>query len=471
MSFLKNNKKLLGVVGIMIMLVPTIFFIQPQKAEAEVPVGDLDIRVKESLLDMASWIASKAIIHSITESIVEWIRNDFNGSPGFITNFGSFATDIVDNVTGVFIQDFFDEETQDLLCNPWKLDVGIGLRLKRSTEYKFPKCTLTDVMNNAENFGKMISDFRYSTWDDWISIGQSTTNNPYGLYLETSSEMDRLISVAKSVAETKAQMNLGFSGFDVCEEEVIDPIMGETYCLRETTKTPGKYVEDTLSSATDLDMSKLSVADEIEEILAELAYYLVRRVQGTGGLLGAPEAPPPSTTEKESILKQVNNLIDSEEAYLQTKQTTLETYSAASSSYSSAKECYENYLGLIESCSGTMEKTKSYVEEKISYVDGKINNINDNIIPGLEDDIEEIEELIEDLESLKSKIENSSSYDELYGYYNEYYALYTLAHNANDQETANSELTTAQSIKEDADDESNNCSSLSTECTYNYGGY
>jgi len=383
------------------------------------------------------------------------------------------------------MHEYLSDEVYSALCNPWKLDIGVALRLRRSTEYEYPKCTLTDVLNNAEGFAKMIGDFRYSTWDDWISIGQSTTNNPYGLYLEMSAEQDRRIADAKARAETEAKMNVGFLGFKVCEECVCWKAWGEgegtkpcpcdtpdSTCLRETTKTPGKYVEDVLSSATDLDMSKLGLADEIEEILGELASYLLRRVMGSGGLLDIDEPPPPSDPETDTLIKNINTLIETETIYLQTKEQTRNTYQTATSTYDSAKTCYETYLGLINKCEehgGTMEKDEAYINERVSYIEGEIASINNTVVPRLNGGILNSEQIIADLETLETNVEKSTTYEEYYVYFEQYnIILTTRAHNYGDQITANNELSTADSIKEDADDELSACQRLSKECSSGY---
>lgn len=466
MSFLSKHKKTFSIVGIIIILVPVLFLAQPQKAEAEVPVGEWMDRLKNWVLDAGAWMVARALIHQITQSVVEWIRNDFEGGPGFITNLGGFLTDAADNATGIFMHEYLSDEVYSALCNPWKLDIGIALRLRRKTEYEYPKCTLTTVMNNAEGFAKMIGDFRYSSWGDWISIGQETTNNPYGLYLEMSAEQDRRIADAKAKADTEAKMNVGFKGFKVCEEEVVDYETGEIYCTRETTKTPGKYVEDVLSSATDLDMSKLGIADEIGEILGELAYYLVRRVAGSGGLLDIENSSPPSETEKTTLLKNIDNLIESETIYKETKESTRTAYQTATSTYASAKACYEAYLvliGICEASGGQMEVDSAYINGKISYIDTEVGKMN--IPPGLGEEIISSGQIITDLQDLKRRVAELSSYEDYYDYYNEYYSILTTrAHDYGEQTTANNKLATAEDVKEDADSELSNCNGLSEEC-------
>jgi len=476
MTSSRKHNKIFGSIGIILILFPLVFFVQPQKTEAVVPTNDAELNWtmdefvygKEFVADGVFWMIARGLIHGISQNIVEWIQNDFEGGPGFITNLGGFMTDFADNATGIMMHEYLSDTVYSALCSPWRSDIGLALRLRRSTEYKYPECTLTDAMNNVEKFGKMIGDFRYSSWDDWISIGQSTTNNPYGLYLEMSAEQDRRIADAKAKADTEAKMNVGFLGFNVCAEEdkIYDDFTGKVYCTNWQTKTPGKYVEDVLSSATNLELSKLGVADEIQEILAELASYLVRRIMGSGGLLDVGETPEPPETEKAILIKNIDTLIGTETIYKQTKENTQNTYPTATSTYSSAKACYGAYLvliGICEASGGRMEVDSAYINGRMSYIDTEVGKMN--IPPGLGEEIISSGQIITDLQDLKRRVAELSSYDDLYDYYNEYYVILTTrAHNSTDQRTADAELTTAGEAKEDANDELENCTGLSKIC-------
>ena len=50
---------------------------------------------------------------------------------------------------------------------------------------------------------------------------------------------------------------------------------GEKTCISWTTTSPGKWVSDTLSQATGIDMQRLAMADELNEILSALISQLL----------------------------------------------------------------------------------------------------------------------------------------------------------------------------------------------------
>ena len=54
-----------------------------------------------------------------------------------------------------------------------------------------------------------------------------------------------------------------------------DDWTGTKTCIKWTTTSPGKWVSDTLTQATGVDMQRLAVADEINEILSALISQLL----------------------------------------------------------------------------------------------------------------------------------------------------------------------------------------------------
>ncbi len=297
--FFRDYKKTLAVIGIMVILFPSLFLLAPKKAQAIVPVFDAAVAAstaatavstgiiaksyvaKEYILDTVAYGIAGAVLQAITQSIVNWIRNGFQGQPGFITDFQGYLTDAADQATGAFMKEFLSPEVYNAICSPWRLQLQIAL----SRRYRYAdrmRCTLSTVLNNATNFGRALEQ---GDWYDFANVTLNDANNPFGAFILTSDQLSLMRMTAQENARTESIFNQGFLSQKKCVETACEMQgtnyeTGEEYCISEKciryeTTSPGKWVSDTLSEATGIDMQRLAMADEINEIIAALISQLL----------------------------------------------------------------------------------------------------------------------------------------------------------------------------------------------------
>ncbi len=306
-SLAANYKKTLALIGIVAILLPGILLSFPQKAQAVVPVtvvtdpatigtltsslstlGNIyntassifnsifSLEKKEYILDPIAYAIAGTVLKSITNSIIRWINNGFQGGPGFITDSEAFFADAADQATGRFMKEFLSPAVYNAICSPFRVDLLLALKLYQTNTYaQRMRCTLSTVLRNAQNGVQFGIALRNGNWGDWMSATLNFQNNPAGALLASLDELDSRQANARYTANTESIFNQGFLSMKACAEYYADEWTGENICVRYQTTSPGKWISDTLSEATGIDMQRLAVADEINEILSALINQLI----------------------------------------------------------------------------------------------------------------------------------------------------------------------------------------------------
>ncbi len=250
---------------------------------------------------------AKYLLAQMTDQIVQWINGGFNGEPFFVTNPGQFFKDIGDEILG----DMILGSDLAFLCSPFKVNIQLALTLNYSNKYsaeysKKSKCTLSDVVNNMDDF---YEDFEEGGWEGWISLTQNPNNNIYGAYLESAAEAQ--MRIGKKVVEKKLELDWGggFLSQEVCEEddgrgleegevvkdadgneveggdEYYDGIEGDEICK---IVTPGQTIAGVLDKQLGVPADQLGVADNLDKIINALADQVFQQfLAGAQGLLGS----------------------------------------------------------------------------------------------------------------------------------------------------------------------------------------
>lgn len=238
------------------------------------------LAMKEFQLDAIAWELINLILEQMTRDIVAWINSGFEGSPAFITDFDAFMLDVADIQAGKFITRL----GLGMMCSPFKLNIQLSLVLRYQAARKYEsQCRLSDVVTNMENF--LNGDFSQGGWGGWLNLTMIPDNNPHGGMVEAEYAMLVGLSNAQGEARTESLFGNGFMTYKSCET-VIDPVDGDAIesC---TNLTPGKVIENQLNDALGIPRERLTVADEINEILGALFNQLViQTFRGAGGLLG-----------------------------------------------------------------------------------------------------------------------------------------------------------------------------------------
>lgn len=250
---------------------------------------------------------AQTTLRGITQSVVNWINNDFRGSPSFVTNPEGFLSNLANKVIGKTIS-----EIDPLWCEPFRLQMntafGVGYGFKGAEEEL--GCKLTDVIANVQGaYDSFVGgNFTQGGWKSWISITGNQQSNGYGAYLNTVNKIDASIITAGGREIKLLDWGQGFRSWRKCEipgpeviatdrhgANILDPddpykyVMKPGPCEKEgPIETPGSIIQDNLKQALGSDLMGLNFADEINEIIAALANKMVQKVM-TSGLGGSTD--------------------------------------------------------------------------------------------------------------------------------------------------------------------------------------
>ncbi len=235
------------------------------------------IRQKESCSDAIAYALAKSLLAAMTQSIVNWINNGFEGDPLFVSDPQGFFRDVLDQATGIF----FIELGQTQICEP--LRAPIIKLLFTAPYFDRVQCTLSTVIQNVEDFSL---DFRNGGWSAWIQINEPQ-NNIYGLAYLTADELQRQRAEREQNARQEVNQGDGFIGFKKCLEYVTDTDdfgneVSTDLCKRETTLTPGQVVSEQLKFVTTSTGRQAELVDELNESIALIFDTLFKKLLTDG---------------------------------------------------------------------------------------------------------------------------------------------------------------------------------------------
>ncbi|PIQ91816.1 MAG: hypothetical protein COV70_01895 [Parcubacteria group bacterium CG11_big_fil_rev_8_21_14_0_20_39_22] len=327
-QFFKKTTIIILVVSI---IAPSVLFTRPQKADAflgcllvglagkagdavnqatssftSVPVFDRanasinsDIKQeqaaqtkKDCFLDFAVKVVGKIMIKTVTKSVVNWINGGFNDSPTFVTNPEGFLGDISDQVIGESIRSLGD--IGEILCSPFDLDLRLALNLHySSTRSDYIGCRLTDIEENIHNAFVGGNFGGKQGWNQWFAMHRSPQNNPYGSFVQLTSDIDTRIQGRHNIELDKLDWGQGFMSWESCpsgdsggEEAYHERLEGKC-----TVNTPGSVIEGQLQEVLPAELRELEFADEINEILSAVVNFALTKVMSSTGLLGSSQSP------------------------------------------------------------------------------------------------------------------------------------------------------------------------------------
>ncbi len=231
---------------------------------------------KEYILDTIGWGLVNLVLQEMIRSVTQWVNSGFQGSPAFLQDMGAFLTNIADKVAGNFIYG----AGLGALCSPFKLNIQVALdiqyRKSRTGGYQ-SQCRLSSVVNNIEKF--VGGDFLQGGWNGWYDISVNPSTNPYATYLEAESSMTVGISNAQGKKLEIVKMGKGFFSKEVCTG-----LGSREKC---SIVTPGDTINASLNNALNIPNGRLTIADELNELIGALFSQLAgQMLKGVGGLLG-----------------------------------------------------------------------------------------------------------------------------------------------------------------------------------------
>lgn len=226
---------------------------------------------KESVLDCVAWALAKMIWRSIAASIIDWINSGFNGSPTFVQDFGRFFRNIGDEAIGQIIE---SDQYLAFLCSPFQFQIRLALAMRFAR--RAPTCTLSQVIENVENFAKSFQSG--GGWPAWLQYFVVPNNNPYGSYIISEATVGFYYQT--KLGQQKFELSLT-RGFLNQKEKVCSnyPKAGggtEERC-REITVTPGELIAQKAGQIIGSGETQLLLADEFNEIIDALVVQLLSK--------------------------------------------------------------------------------------------------------------------------------------------------------------------------------------------------
>ncbi|QQR64714.1 hypothetical protein IPH92_04095 [Candidatus Kaiserbacteria bacterium] len=286
------------------------------------------IALKEYVLDGIVWFLINLILQEMIRSVTQWVASGFQGSPAFVSDLQGFLMDLADKVVG----DFIYGSNLSFLCSPFKLNIQLALDLQYSKTRSYKaKCTLSGVVNNVSNF--MEGDFLSGGWNEWFKMTQTPGNNQYGAYMEASVGLSATLQNAKGEEVKLLDFGKGLLSLKDDDGNII---------------TPGTAIEATLNESLSIPGERLTIADEIDELIGTLFAQLAKTVlsAATGGLSGLS-----STGKNSSYFPSV-----------QAEAAAQGSTGGAVTLFSSSLSVLTEYIGYQNTIVSSINGAKTYVE-------------------------------------------------------------------------------------------------------------
>lgn len=234
-------------------------------------------------------LVMKTLLAHITDSIVEWINNGFEGGPSFVTDPKKFLLGVGDEVAGEFI----NGTEWGWVCDPYKLNIKIALTIGIGSFKRQKKCTLTGIVNNFNNFFN--GTFKDGGWQSWFEISTNPNASPMSSFLSVEAELDKRMQQGSDMETKKLDWGKGFFSWRTCEaysaktSGTSDAGPTVSYgneskeCVKYSDiKTPGTVIEGQLAHTLGSSLRQMELADDIDKIVGALAGQLVKMVLQKG---------------------------------------------------------------------------------------------------------------------------------------------------------------------------------------------
>jgi len=255
----KKNQKLISAVLLISVLLPTILFSTPNKAEAIWGVGDVPVdsatnistsiaqtgtgattagasttgagsQVAQTGLDTKKWYEeiykqvlmtiAKRALQEVTKGVVNWINSGFHGSPMFLENPESFFKDIAKSE----IKNLVDMFGYDSLKYPFGKDFAKNtINMYKQTLENNASYSLSKVMTDPEQLHNYQNNFNYGGWNAFLVNTQYPQNNYIGFQMLATEELARRVQgTASSAAEKIKDVVAQGQGF-LSPQKCMDP--------------------------------------------------------------------------------------------------------------------------------------------------------------------------------------------------------------------------------------------------------
>jgi len=239
---------------------------------------------KECIADALVTFLGKSMIRNFMGSIVDWINNDFEGGPAFVTNPQGFFVNIADEAAGDFIENRLGPLGQ-LVCSPFDLQLRLNLWLSTSASKKqYIGCRLSEIEKNAYKAFTEGGFIVNGGWNTFHSMTSDPRNNQFGAFLIASDALNTEFIKKANEKLRELSYGRGFLSFNKCTAYKAEKNKsGGHDCAQYKTETPGSLIEGQLNNVFGSDLRQLELADEINEVFQAMVNYGLRQVFSSAG--------------------------------------------------------------------------------------------------------------------------------------------------------------------------------------------
>ena len=275
MTVKDKTKKIISALLIILVLVPTVLFSRPKKAEAFIPdflnaalkiIGNvfegasayanqagiaLKFKevAKEALKEVAKRFARK-LLQQITQNTINWINTGFHGNPLFIENPKSFFKDIAKLEVKNLIKIFGYDSRRFPFGKDFSLNIIASYKrtLENNAQY-----SLSKVINDPSLLASYRNNFNVGGWNGFLINTQYPQNNYIGFQMLATEELARRIAnpVDNKIKKTQEllQQGMGFLSPQTCPSNPDYPIAinpNDPPSFKQTPWDPPKpvFIED-----------------------------------------------------------------------------------------------------------------------------------------------------------------------------------------------------------------------------------
>jgi hypothetical protein len=243
-------KKIIPLLLVISIITPSFFLSLPTKAKATWPVWDYGNSVineiltttqtaaliaadtaryaldqsltwMQRLLAAVAKLFARALIMTITQSIVNWINSGFQGSPSFMTNPAGMLRNAADQAIGEYIL----AGPLNFLCEPFQLQVKLNLGLQFGGYGNGISCTLTGVLGNIQGAyddfvgGDFIGG---GGWDSWMQMASNPQNTPQGAAMMAEGALEVKIAGMEDIMIKEIDWGGGSLSLKKCKEATFE---------------------------------------------------------------------------------------------------------------------------------------------------------------------------------------------------------------------------------------------------------
>ena len=319
MNYILSYQKSFSSLAILLLLVPMVYLASltvapPQKAQATLPVADvanagahfgnwltdLVTTAKDTITAIAapiisaqttltatatswySWIKTltldtiayaikRALVISITNKMIAFVRTGFNGGPTYVQNPGRYYGNVANSATQAYL---YELDRLKAMTDPVSLTDRILDDTQRRLEqnaYTTYQRALTPAPEHVFPGGKTGYDAYMADFDscqgqdDWECLMDMTdpANDPWAVSLAQQQELKKRQTEALALAQQEIAAANGFATVKTCVKQIV---RGNTkQCTDYLTKIPGKIIVDQLQKYQASSLDELHNVHSIQE--------------------------------------------------------------------------------------------------------------------------------------------------------------------------------------------------------------